>query len=126
MNCTSDLLEIDWNNEMNLVIVPTKSGDMISRSLFQVYRAVGDVLLRPDIEFLFKSILTSLDEVLLTKIKTSLIINKDSGYKLLCDELDFLIENFKELFEGKLAMDITPLQKKVKEIEALKTVFLIS
>jgi len=121
-----DLLEIDWNNEDQRVIVPTKMSTTIINSLFQVHRGVADLLSRQDCDYVFEEIMSALNDVVFGRIKSDLMISKEIGYKLLCDELDYLIENINELFQEKLGLNTLPVQKTVKEIEALKTVFLSS
>ena len=126
MVCVQELLEIDWNNEQQRVMVPTKSSTTIVNSLFQVHRAVADLLPRADADYVFEEILGTLNAVVFGRIKSDLKISRELGYKLLCDELDYLVDNVNELFVEKLGFNTSVLQKSVKEIEALKTVFLSS
>ncbi len=96
----------------------------IINSLFQVHRGVADMLSKADCEYVFEEIMSALNDVVFGRIKSDLMISKEVGYKLLCDELDYLVENINELFQEKLGLNTVPVQKTVKEIEALKTVFL--
>jgi hypothetical protein len=117
---------VDWNNEEQRVMIPTRMSTTIVNSLYQVYRGIIDLLPRPDVEYIFEALMMTMNDQVFGKIKSDLMITKEVGYKLLCDELDYLIENTSELFGDKLGLNVIHLQNTVKEIEALKTVFLSS
>lgn len=118
---TDTIVGTDWNDKQGRVMVPTKSSSTIVNSLLQVYRGIHETLTKKDLSYVFEEIIVGIKDKLLDRIKTDLIIKTEHGYKLLCDELDYLMENFKEFFEDKLGFDITLLNKTIKEIENVKT-----
>lgn len=119
------LKEIEWDNAKSRVMVPTQSSNTIISSLNQLFRATHEILIKEDKNYVFQILLTTIIEKLFNTIKTELIVTSDMGYTLLCQELDYLSENFKNLFEEKLKMDVTCIDNAVKDIENVKVAHLV-
>lgn len=118
------LKEVEWDNTKTRVIVPTQSSSTIINSLHQLFRATHEVLVREDEQYVFSQLLTAVNSKLFGVIKTDLIIRTESGYALLCQEMDYLSENFKSIFEEKLQINVQCIGKSIKDIENIKTAHL--
>lgn len=117
---TNKLLAIDWNNEQEKIVIPSQPSSTIINSFFQVFRSVSDVLIEKDLIYLFEEIIVLTNDFLLNKIKSDLIIRNDLGYKLLCKEIDYLGDNFEDIFAQKIDLDYKLISNSLKEIEKIK------
>lgn len=59
-------------------------------------------------------------EIFLDRILNEVNIESEYGYKYLCEELDFLEENFEQLFEKKLNIQIGLIKQSTKLVEEKK------
>ncbi len=121
---TAEILEFGWNNQEQLLIVPTKAATTIVNSVLQVNRAICDLASREDLKLILRDTIGALNEAVFDQIKSKLIITKQSAYELLCDEIDYLYDNLREFFFEKNAMSVETLRLNVEEIKHIKKVLL--
>lgn len=107
-----------------MLIVPTKAATTIINSILQVNRAVSDFASKEDLKLIFRDIIFALNEVVFDQMKAKLIISQRTGYDLLCDELDYLLENLREFFTDKNGMSVEAIRENVEAIKQIKKVFL--
>ena len=122
---TEILKEIEWDNTKTRVIVPTQSSNTIISSLHQLFRATHEILTKEDENYVFQVLLNTVNEKLFNIIKSELVVTSDMGYTLLCEELDYLAEGFKGIFGEKLQMDVSVIDKAIKDIENVKVAHLV-
>ncbi len=79
-------------------MVPTTQSSTIMKSLYQVHRSVESILIDKDLEYLFEEILVVINDVFLLKINQDLIIKNELGYKLICEEIDYIGDSLQTLF----------------------------
>ena len=118
------LREVEWDNTQSRVIVPTQASSTVINSLHQLFRTTHEVLVREDEQFVFTRLLAAVTTRLFGVIRTDLIIRTETGYALLCQELDYLSENLKSVFEEKLKINVDCVDQSIKEIENIKTAHL--
>lgn len=107
------------------VIVPTQSSNTIVNSLHQLFRATHEILIREDENYVFQVLLATSCDKLFGPIKTNLIISTEMGYKLLREELEYLYEGFKSIFEEKLQIDVASIDKAIRDIDTVKLAHLV-
>lgn len=123
---TSEILEFGWNNQEQVLIVPTKASSTIVSAILQVNRAISDLTSREDLLTVFRDIIFALNEVLFDQIKSNLIVNTSSGFDLLSDELDYLVDSFREFFWDKNGLNVNVLSDNVVQIKHIKKMFINS
>lgn len=120
----NELLEFEWNNQEKIMIIPTKASSTIINSILKVNTAINEYSGPEELRLILKEIIVEIREVVLDQIKVKLIISRHTGYDLLCDELDYLYENFREFFEEKNGIEISSLKFTIDEIKNIKKIYL--
>ena len=99
------------------MIVPTKASSKIVNSILQLNRAIQELISADDLKEVLTGILNDLNAVLLDQIKVKLVINNKRAFDMLSDELDFLLENFKEFFFEQHKLSVESLLDNVELIK---------
>ena len=121
---TPEILEFGWNHPEPIFSVPLQASAKIVNSILQVNRAIADLISKDDLKSILNEFVILINEIVFDQIKTQLMISRQSGYEALSDELDYLLENFKEFFEDKNGISVELLKKNVAEIKNIKKMFL--
>lgn len=120
---TLTFFETDWNNETQRVIIPTKASQEIVKTVLQLHRAVSEILPKRHLETLMGEVMRVLSDRFVNRIQTDLEIKKEFAYRLMCDEIDYLTQNFVEVFEKKAGVNAQALVLSLKAIESIKVIY---
>lgn len=85
---------------------------------------MSDLASKDDLRLIFRDLIFALNETVFDQVKAKLIISKQSGYDLLCDELDYLLDSLREFFADKNGMSVESLRENVESIKQIKRSFL--